>query len=153
MKKDIHPEYGMTTVRCHCGHEFEAGSTKKNISIEICSQCHPFYTGKQKLVDSAGRIERFRRKYGDYLGKNKEVVKEVVQEEVREEVKEVVQEEVTEVVKEEVTEVVKEVVTEEVKEKVKKDVKKEPKKKVKEEAKKEPKKKVKEEAKKEETAE
>ncbi|MGD8382695.1 MAG: 50S ribosomal protein L31, partial [Syntrophobacterales bacterium] len=58
MKKDIHPEYGMTTVRCHCGHEFEAGSTKKNISIEICSQCHPFYTGKQKLVDSAGRIER-----------------------------------------------------------------------------------------------
>ncbi|MFA9614116.1 MAG: 50S ribosomal protein L31, partial [Deltaproteobacteria bacterium] len=82
MKKDIHPEYGMTTVRCHCGHEFEAGSTKKNISIEICSQCHPFYTGKQKLVDSAGRIERFRRKYGDYLGKNKEVVKEVVQEEV-----------------------------------------------------------------------
>ncbi|MFA9435297.1 MAG: 50S ribosomal protein L31, partial [Deltaproteobacteria bacterium] len=94
MKKDIHPEYGMTTVRCHCGHEFEAGSTKKNISIEICSQCHPFYTGKQKLVDSAGRIERFRRKYGDYLGKNKEVVKEVVQEEVREEVKEVVQEEV-----------------------------------------------------------
>ena len=145
MKKDIHPEYGMTTVRCHCGHEFEAGSTKKNISIEICSQCHPFYTGKQKLVDSAGRIERFRRKYGDYLGKNKEVVKEVVQEEVREKVKEVVQEEVTEVVqeevtevvKEEVTEVVKEEVTEEVKEKVKKDVKKEPKKKVKEEAKKE----------------
>ena len=68
MKKDIHPEYRMTTVRCHCGHEFEAGSTKKNISIEICSQCHPFYTGKQKLVDSAGRIERFRRKYGDYLG-------------------------------------------------------------------------------------
>ncbi len=93
MKKDIHPEYGMTTVRCHCGHEFEAGSTKKNISIEICSQCHPFYTGKQKLVDSAGRIERFRRKYGDYLGKNKEEVQEVVQEEVTEEPKKEVKKE------------------------------------------------------------
>ena len=149
MKKDIHPEYGMTTVRCHCGHEFEAGSTKKNISIEICSQCHPFYTGKQKLVDSAGRIERFRRKYGDYLGKNKEVVKEVVQEEV----KEAVQEEVKEAVQEEVKEAVQEEVKKEAKKKAKKEAKKEPKKKVKEEAKKEPKKKVKEEAKKEETAE
>ncbi len=93
MKKDIHPEYRMTTVRCHCGHEFEAGSTKENISIEICSQCHPFYTGKQKLVDSAGRIERFRRKYGDYLGKNKEEVQEVVQEEVTEEPKKEVKKE------------------------------------------------------------
>ena len=137
MKKDIHPEYRMTTVRCHCGHEFEAGSTKENISIEICSQCHPFYTGKQKLVDSAGRIERFRRKYGDYLGKNKEEVKEAVQEEV----KEVVQEEVKEVVQEEVKEVVKK--------EPKKKVKKEPKKQVKEDAKKEPKK----EEKQEETAE
>ena len=100
MKKDIHPEYGMTTVRCHCGHEFEAGSTKENISIEICSQCHPFYTGKQKLVDSAGRIERFRRKYGDYLGKNKEEVKEAVQEAVQEEVKEVVKKEPKKQVKE-----------------------------------------------------
>ena len=149
MKKDIHPEYGMTTVRCHCGHEFEAGSTKKNISIEICSQCHPFYTGKQKLVDSAGRIERFRRKYGDYLGKNKEEVKEAVQEEV----KEVVQEEVKEVVQEEVKEVVQEEVKEEVKKEPKKkatkDVKKEAKKQVKEDAKKEPKK----EEKQEETAE
>lgn len=72
MKKDIHPEYQLTTIRCHCGHEFQAGSTKEGISVEICSQCHPFYTGKQKLIDSAGRIERFRRKYGDYLGKNKE---------------------------------------------------------------------------------
>ena len=141
MKKDIHPEYGMTTVRCHCGHEFEAGSTKKNISIEICSQCHPFYTGKQKLVDSAGRIERFRRKYGDYLGKNKEEVKEAVQEEV----KEVVQEEVKEVVQEEVKEEVKK----EPKKKATKDVKKEAKKQVKEDAKKEPKK----EEKQEETAE
>ena len=137
MKKDIHPEYGMTTVRCHCGHEFEAGSTKKNISIEICSQCHPFYTGKQKLVDSAGRIERFRRKYGDYLGKNKEEAKEVVQEEV----KEVVQEEAQEVVKKEAKK--------EPKKKATKDVKKEAKKQVKEDAKKEPKK----EEKQEETAE
>ena len=67
MKKDIHPEYKLTNIRCHCGHEFEAGSTKENISVEICSQCHPFYTGKQKLVDSAGRIERFRRKYEKYV--------------------------------------------------------------------------------------
>ena len=87
MKKDIHPEYQMTTVRCHCGHEFEAGSTKENISIEICSQCHPFYTGKQKLVDSAGRIERFRRKYGNYLEKNKEELKGEAKEEVEKEVK------------------------------------------------------------------
>jgi large subunit ribosomal protein L31 len=93
MKKDIHPEYRMTTVRCHCGHEFEAGSTKENISIEICSQCHPFYTGKQKLVDSAGRIERFRRKYGNYLEKNKKEVKEEVKEEAKKEVKEEVKEE------------------------------------------------------------
>jgi len=141
MKKDIHPEYGMTTVRCHCGHEFEAGSTKENISIEICSQCHPFYTGKQKLVDSAGRIERFRRKYGDYLGKNKEEVKEAVQEEV----KEVVQEEAQEVVKKEAKKEAKK----EPKKKATKDVKKEAKKQVKEDAKKEPKK----EEKQEETAE
>ncbi len=71
MKKDIHPEYQLTTIRCHCGSEFEAGSTKEGISVEICSQCHPFYTGKQKLVDSAGRIERFRRKYGNYMDQNK----------------------------------------------------------------------------------
>jgi large subunit ribosomal protein L31 len=72
MKKDIHPEYQLTKIRCHCGHEFEAGSTKEGISVEICSQCHPFYTGKQKLVDSAGRIERFRRKYGNYMDQNTE---------------------------------------------------------------------------------
>ena len=66
MKKDIHPEYRQTKMRCHCGHEFQAGSTKEDISVEICSQCHPFYTGKQKLIDSAGRIERFRRKYSKY---------------------------------------------------------------------------------------
>lgn len=63
MKPEIHPEYATTTVKCACGNELKAGSTKPNIRVEICSKCHPFYTGKQKLVDSAGRIERFRRKY------------------------------------------------------------------------------------------
>jgi len=63
MKKDIHPEYKVTSVTCACGNKIEAGSTKENIRVEICSACHPFYTGKQKLVDTAGRIERFRKKY------------------------------------------------------------------------------------------
>ncbi len=63
MKKDIHPEYVDTTVTCACGEVIQTKSTKENIRIEICSKCHPFYTGKQKLVDSAGRVERFRRKY------------------------------------------------------------------------------------------
>ena len=103
MKKDIHPEYGMTTVRCHCGHEFEAGSTKENISIEICSQCHPFYTGKQKLVDSAGRIERFRRKYGNYLEKNKEETTKEVKKELKGEAKEEVEKEVKKEEKQEET--------------------------------------------------
>jgi large subunit ribosomal protein L31 len=66
MKKDIHPEYKQTTIRCACGNELEAGSTKADIRVEICSKCHPFFTGKQKLVDSAGRIERFRKKYEKY---------------------------------------------------------------------------------------
>ncbi|WP_432822013.1 50S ribosomal protein L31 [Trichloromonas sp.] len=66
MKEGIHPNYEMVTVKCHCGTTFETRSTKKGgeISTEICSDCHPFYTGKQKLMDTAGRIERFRRKYG-----------------------------------------------------------------------------------------
>lgn len=71
MKKEIHPDYKETTIRCACGNELTIGSTKDNISVEICSKCHPFYTGKQKLVDSAGRIERFRRKYGNYQDQNK----------------------------------------------------------------------------------
>ena len=66
MKKGIHPEYHKTIVHCACGSEFEAGSTAKEIKIEICSKCHPFFTGKQKLVDSAGRVERFRRKYAKF---------------------------------------------------------------------------------------
>ena len=66
MKKDIHPEYHKTIVHCACGNEFETGSTQKEIRVEICSKCHPFFTGKQKLVDSAGKIERFRRKYAQF---------------------------------------------------------------------------------------
>jgi large subunit ribosomal protein L31 len=66
MKTGIHPEYKQTVIRCACGHEITVGSTKSDISVEICSQCHPFFTGKQKLVDTAGRIERFRRKYAKF---------------------------------------------------------------------------------------
>lgn len=63
MKKDIHPEFKETVIKCACGSELSVRSTRSDISVEICSKCHPFYTGKQKLVDTAGRIERFRRKY------------------------------------------------------------------------------------------
>ncbi len=63
MKKDIHPTYHKVTVTCACGNRFETCSTKKEIRLEICSQCHPFFTGKQKLIDTAGRIEKFQRKY------------------------------------------------------------------------------------------
>ncbi|MEW5901164.1 MAG: 50S ribosomal protein L31 [Acidobacteriota bacterium] len=65
MKKGIHPEYVEARVVCACGNTFLTRSTKKEIRVEICSQCHPFFTGKQKLVDSAGRVEKFRKKYGD----------------------------------------------------------------------------------------
>jgi large subunit ribosomal protein L31 len=65
MKAEIHPAYETVKVNCACGHSFETRSTHKgDIHIEICSDCHPFFTGKQKLVDTAGRVERFRRKYG-----------------------------------------------------------------------------------------
>jgi len=64
MKKDIHPEYQVATVKCVCGNEFQTRSTLKEINVEICSACHPFFTGQQKLIDSAGRVERFMRKYG-----------------------------------------------------------------------------------------
>lgn len=65
MKKDIHPDYAEATVLCACGNTFTTRSTKKEIRVEICSQCHPFFTGKQKFVDSAGRVEKFRKKYGE----------------------------------------------------------------------------------------
>jgi large subunit ribosomal protein L31 len=64
MKEGIHPRYEAVTVKCHCGNTFPTRSTKKDeINTEICSACHPFFTGKQKLIDTAGRIERFRKKY------------------------------------------------------------------------------------------
>ncbi len=66
MKKDIHPEYHETSIKCACGNEVEVGSTKPDMKIEICSKCHPFFTGKQKLIDTAGRIERFRKKYAKF---------------------------------------------------------------------------------------
>ena len=69
MKTDIHPKYQQTTIKCACGNTIEVGSTKTDISVEICSQCHPFFTGKQKLVDTAGRIERFRKKYEKFQKK------------------------------------------------------------------------------------
>lgn len=63
MKEGIHPKYHKLTVRCACGNSFETRSTKPEIRLEICSACHPFFTGKQKLIDTAGRIERFQKKY------------------------------------------------------------------------------------------
>lgn len=63
VKKGIHPDYQETKVTCACGNSFETRSTKKAINVEICSACHPFYTGKQKLIDSEGRVERFQKKY------------------------------------------------------------------------------------------
>ena len=63
MKKKIHPQYKTTTITCACGEVMQVGSTKDNIRVEICSNCHPFYTGKQKLVDTAGRVERFKKRY------------------------------------------------------------------------------------------
>ena len=62
MKADIHPDYVVAHVRCSCGNEFFTRATKAELHVEICSQCHPFYTGKQKLVDTGGRVERFRRR-------------------------------------------------------------------------------------------
>jgi len=64
MKQGIHPNYAAASVRCACGETFETGSIKKEIRVEICSKCHPFFTGKQKLVDTGGRVDRFNRKFG-----------------------------------------------------------------------------------------
>ena len=63
MKEGIHPNYRVTPVKCACGNEFQGGSTKENIRVEICNQCHPFYTGKQKLVDTGGRVDRFKKRF------------------------------------------------------------------------------------------
>ena len=70
MKADIHPDHKQTTIECVCGNTIEVGSTKADIKVEICSKCHPFFTGKQKLVDTAGRIERFRKKYAKFQEQN-----------------------------------------------------------------------------------
>lgn len=64
MKDGIHPEYKPTTVKCACGATFETSSTKEDIRVDICSNCHPFFTGKQKLVDTGGRVDRFKKRYG-----------------------------------------------------------------------------------------
>jgi large subunit ribosomal protein L31 len=63
MKQGIHPEYKSVTVVCQCGNTFETRSTRNNIRVEICSQCHPFFTGKQKIIDTEGRVEKFLQKY------------------------------------------------------------------------------------------
>ncbi|MBP3323424.1 MAG: 50S ribosomal protein L31 [Clostridia bacterium] len=67
MKKDLHPNYQETTITCACGNVINTRSTKKDIKVEICSKCHPFFTGKQKLVDTSGRVDMFKKRYG--LGK------------------------------------------------------------------------------------
>ena len=67
MKEGIHPNYNQTQVKCACGAVYETGSTKDGLRVDICSKCHPFFTGKQKLVDTGGRVDRFKKKYN--LGK------------------------------------------------------------------------------------
>lgn len=66
MKKDIHPKYETTNFTCICGNKMEIGSTKTDVKVEICSKCHPFFTGEQRFVDTAGRVDKFKKKYGDY---------------------------------------------------------------------------------------
>ena len=67
MKKGIHPKYVEATIKCGCGNEFTTKSTRGSYSVDICSACHPFYTGKQKLIDAAGRVDRFNRRYANQL--------------------------------------------------------------------------------------
>ena len=67
MKENLHPKYEKTTITCACGNVIETSSTKKDIHVEICSKCHPFFTGTQKLVDTSGRVDMFKKRYG--LGK------------------------------------------------------------------------------------
>jgi large subunit ribosomal protein L31 len=64
MKEGIHPKYSPTTIRCACGEIIETGSTRSDIRVEICSKCHPFFTGRQKLVDTGGRVDRFNKRFG-----------------------------------------------------------------------------------------
>lgn len=69
VKPGIHPEYHRLTVTCACGAVYEIGSTKRHLRVEICARCHPLFTGQQKLVDTGGRVERFRKKYGGQVGR------------------------------------------------------------------------------------
>lgn len=64
MKKDLHPNYKKVTVSCACGNAFESGSVKDELKVEVCSECHPFFTGRQKFVDKGGRVDKFKKKYG-----------------------------------------------------------------------------------------
>ncbi len=64
MKEGIHPNYNETTIKCACGEVISTGSTKQNLHVEICSKCHPFFTGKQKLIDTGGRVDKFKKKFG-----------------------------------------------------------------------------------------
>ncbi len=75
MKEGIHPEYIETTISCVCGNVIKTRSTKKDIKVEICSKCHPFMTGKQKIMDTAGRVERFKKRYADVKKPKKENAK------------------------------------------------------------------------------
>jgi large subunit ribosomal protein L31 len=75
MKQDIHPEYVVATVHCSCGNTFQTRSTRSELRVEICSNCHPFYTGKQKLVDTGGRVERFQRRYAKQQQEQAEAAK------------------------------------------------------------------------------
>lgn len=63
MKPDTHPKYNLTKVTCACGNVFETGSVRESLRVEVCSECHPFYTGKQKFLDAGGRVDRFKKKY------------------------------------------------------------------------------------------
>lgn len=71
MKADIHPEYADAKVHCSCGNEFVTRSTVNELRVELCNECHPFYTGRQKLVDTGGRVERFQRRYGKKASRTK----------------------------------------------------------------------------------
>ena len=79
MKKDIHPQYKETTIRCACGEVIQTRSTQQDIHVEICSKCHQFFTGKQKLIDSAGRVEAFKKKYEKFHSGEVRKVKKIRQ--------------------------------------------------------------------------
>ena len=80
MKTDIHPEMKEITIRCACGAEYKTTSSREDIRVEICSQCHPLYTGKKKVLDAGGRVERFQRKYGHLLSEEDQEIEEVLEE-------------------------------------------------------------------------